>query len=283
MNVVALTQEHARRIFDQDETELREEGRSIVLSHGERRPKAALLLHGMTASPWQFIEIARALYNSGYNVIVPRLPRHGHRDRLTNVLVDLSESELKSATRDAIEFARGFGDHLTVIGFSLGGLLAAWAGQHCMLDRAVCIAPFLGVAFVPSRVGDAVARAALRLPNWFGWWDPVRRERQMPEHGYPRYSSHAIARMQQFGSELLEETRSAPPRSSSMLIITNARELTVNNAQARKLAERWRKHSAAVEAFEFKNLPFCHDIIEPLRHPDVTALVYPKLLELIDR
>ncbi|MBV9972394.1 MAG: alpha/beta hydrolase [Candidatus Eremiobacteraeota bacterium] len=282
MNVVALTQEHARRIFDRDETELREEGRSIVLSHGERRPKAALLLHGMTASPWQFIEIARALHHNGYNVIVPRLPRHGYRDRLTDVLIDLSADELQAATRDAIEFARGFGDRLTVIGFSLGGLLAAWAAQHHPLDRAVCIAPFLGVALLPSQVAHHIARATLRLPNWFGWWDPIRRERQMPAHGYPRYSSHAIARMQHFAGDLLEEARSQPPRAKSVLFVTNAREVTVNNTQIRRLADCWRNQSALVELYEFKDLPFCHDIIEPLRHPAVTARVYPKLLELID-
>ncbi len=282
--MISGTQAQARRIFDRDTADLREEGRSLVLSHGERRSKAALLLHGMTASPWQFIEVARSLHERGYNVVVPRLPRHGHRDRLTNVLVDLSSSELKATTQSAIEFARDLGSRLTVIGFSLGGLLAAWAAQHYAIERAVCIAPFLGVALVPSHIARHASRIALRLPNWFGWWDPIRRERQMPAHGYPRYSTHAVARVQQFAGEVLEEARCEPPRANSVLFVTNAREMTVNNAQTRKLAERWRNHrSAVIEMFEFKDLPFCHDIIEPSRHPGVTARVYPKLLQLIDR
>ncbi|MBV9149502.1 MAG: alpha/beta fold hydrolase [Candidatus Eremiobacteraeota bacterium] len=282
--MLPLTQAHARLLFDRDEALLVEEGRSIVLSHGERRANAAVLLHGMTASPYQFIEVARGLHASGYNVIVPRLPRHGHRDRLTDVLAALSPVELKSAARSAVEFARGFGDRLTVIGFSLGGLLAAWAAQHYAVDRAVCIAPFLGVAMLPPRFADRLARTALRLPNIFGWWDPIRKARQMPAHGYPRYSTHAVARVQQLAAELMEEARSQAPRAKSVLFVTNAREMTVNNAQVRVLAQAWRRHScAAIETFEFKDLPFCHDIIEPLRHPDIAARVYPKLLELIDR
>ena len=279
----ASTQEHAWQLFDRNEAMVGVEGRSIVLSHGERRPNAAVLLHGMTASPKQFIEVARSLHELGYNVLVPRLPRHGHRDRLTDVLVGLAPEELKTAARDAVEFARGFGDRITVVGFSVGGLLAAWIAQHIAVDRVVCISPFLGVAWLPSAFSDQLARLALWLPNQFHWWDPIRRERQMPAHGYPRYSTHAVARVQRFASELMVEASRRPPRATSIALITNAREMTVSNAQVRKLGRFWRRRDASVEMFEFSDLPWSHDIIEPLRHPDITARVYPKLLELIEQ
>jgi pimeloyl-ACP methyl ester carboxylesterase len=283
-SVIAHTQERARQLFDRDDDLLGEHGRSFVLSHGELRPRAAVLFHGMTASPMQFIEIARALHRAGYNVLVPRLPRHGYRDRLTDVLLGLSPAELKTAARAAVDFARGLGNSVTVIGFSVGGLLAAWTAQHCDITRAVCIAPFLGVAWVPTALADAAAALTLNLPNRFHWWDPIKRERQMPAHGYPRYSTHAVARAHQFGGELLREAQERAPRASSILVVTNTHEVTVNNRRIRTLVERWRKHGgAAVETFEFRDLPFCHDIIEPLRRPDVTARVYPVLLDLIER
>jgi len=284
VTLLSETQARVSQLFDRDGDMLEHDGRSIVLSHGERRPNAAVLLHGMTASPKQFIEIAEALHASNYNVIVPRLPRHGHRDRLTEVLIGLSTDELKSVARDALEFARGLGDRVTVIGFSVGGLLAAWVAQHYAIERAVCIAPFLGVAWLPATVSNQLARMALRLPNRFGWWDPIRKARQMPAHGYPRFSTHAIARAQRFAAELMQEARATAPRASSIVLVTNSREMTVNNAQVRKLTGRWRNHPATkIETFEFDDLPFCHDIIEPLRHPGVTARVYPKLLDLIIR
>lgn len=283
MNAFVKTEQEVRVLFDHEDDLLGESGRSIMLSHGERRPRAAVLLHGMTASPMQFIEVARALHGSGYNVLVPRLPRHGYRDRLTDVLVDLSPAELKRTAKEAIEVAHQFGESVTVIGFSVGGLLAAWAAQQFDLERAVCIAPFLGLAWIPSALGSAIASLSLRLPNRFHWWDPIRKGNQMPAHGYPRYSTHAVARVHQLAGELMRDALQSVPRARSIVVVTNAHEVTVNNRQVRKLVARWRKRAPGlVTTFEFKDLPFSHDIIEPLRHPEVTARVYPTLLELIE-
>ena len=266
-----------------DHAEIGELGRTILFSHGERTKRAAVLLHGMSASPTQFIEVARGLHERGYNVLVPRLPRHGYSDRLTSVLGELSADELKDMTNEAVEIGDGLGEHLTVVGFSLGGLLAAWAAQYHRIDKVVCIAPLLGVAWIPHRFAKLAARLTLHLPNRFHWWNPILREKQMPAHGYPRYSTHAVAQAYYLVHDLFADAQSHAPRAGKIVVVTNSRESTISNRSARKLVDLWRTLvPEIVDTYEFTDLPLSHDIIEPLRNPEIVARVYPRLYEIIE-
>jgi pimeloyl-ACP methyl ester carboxylesterase len=256
---------------------------SILLSHGARTPKAFLLLHGLTASPLQFASFGELLFARGANVFIPRLPRHGLSDRLTTSLAGLTADELDAFAREAVGAASALGLRLTVVGFSLGGLLAAWIAQHFEVERVVPIAPFLGVAFVPRRVAPSLARLALRLPNQFVWWHPVLRERLLPEHGYPRYSTHALAQSYHLVQRLLSAAAHEAPRTHEIEIVLNASETAVNNRSARRLGHLWSARLArAVPVRSLSGLPPSHDIIEPLATPRLAPRVYPRLLELID-
>ncbi len=272
------------RILERDHDRVGEAGRTLALIHGARTARSAVLFHGLSASPMQFVQIARGLHERGYNVIVPRLPRHGHADRMSEALATMRAEDLKATAISSLEVARGLGERVTVAGFSLGGLLAAWAAQTQEVERAVPIAPFLGIAFVPSRLSATLTRAALRLPNVFNWWDPLQREKQMPAHGYPRYASHALAQAMLLSHVLFEAAAQAPPKARGIMLVTNAHEAAVNNRAARKLAGLWHASKpSGFETYEFADLPISHDIIEPLHRPEIVEKVYPILIELLDR
>ncbi|MEO6913370.1 MAG: alpha/beta fold hydrolase, partial [Candidatus Baltobacteraceae bacterium] len=187
------TAQRIDRFLERDHEMVGSAGKTIVFLHGRRTARSVVLLHGLSASPTQFIELGRALHARGYNVLAPRLPRHGYNDRLTDALGRLTAVELRQVTRESIAIARGLGDHVSVVGFSLGGLMAAWAAQHHDVDSAVCIAPFLGLAWVPSVLAWPAALLMLRLPNRFHWWHPIKKANLMPAHGYPRYATHSVA------------------------------------------------------------------------------------------
>ncbi|MDQ2993279.1 MAG: alpha/beta fold hydrolase [Candidatus Eremiobacteraeota bacterium] len=272
------------RILERDHDQVGEAGRTLALIHAARTARSAVLFHGLSASPMQFVQIARGLHERGYNVIVPRLPRHGYADRMSDAQATMRADDLKATALAALEAARGLGERVTVAGFSLGGLLAAWAAQTQEIEHAVPIAPFLGIAFVPSRFGANLTRAALYLPNVFNWWDPVLREKQMPAHGYPRYATHALAQAMLLSHELFEAAATAPPKARSIMLVTNSHEAAVNNRAARKLAGLWHaSKSSGFETYQFTDLPISHDIIEPLHHPEIVEKVYPILIELLDR
>jgi carboxylesterase len=271
------------RLLARDHSGVGDKGRTIVRVHGERRPRAVVLLHGMSSSPPQFERYASELFARGHNVLVPRLPHHGHADRFSTALARLRPDELYAAAGDYVAIARELGERVTIAGFSLGGLLAAWCAQHYEFDRCVAIAPFLGVAWVPARLMTALAEGLLRIPNRFHWWDPIVRERQLPDHGYPRYSTHAIAHAYRIARAVLHDAAEKAPLASRIVLVVNARESGVNNRAIRRLYRTWQaQRPDCVELRALKGLPLSHDIIEPLRQRGLAARVYPEILEAID-
>lgn len=259
-------------------------GRTIAYVQPARRERAAILLHGMSASPIQFERIARELFERGYNVLVPRLPHHGHADPLSTALERLRAEELYEAVADYVAIAQDLGERVTVAGFSLGGLLTAWTAQHFAVERAVPIAPFFGVSWIPNRLMGPVAERLLRLPNRFYWWNPILRERQfLATNGYPRYATHAIAHSYRIARSLLDESSASRPAAAHVTIVANRTEAAVNNFAIRKLYGNWRRHDPArVELSMLTGLPPSHDIVSPLRKWRLADRVHPQLLGAID-
>ena len=259
-------------------------GRTLVFDHGRRTKRATVLLHGLSASPRQFVAVARALHERGHNVFVPRLPRHGYRNRLSEALATMNAGQLEACANDSLAIARGLGERVAVAGFSLGGLLTAYLAQFHHVQRAVAVSPFLGVSWIPNPLRLAVARLVLSRPNRFYWWDPILRERQLPEHGYPRFATHAIGHGLTLAHEVLEAARSNPPKADEVVLVTNPRDSAVNKGAIVRLGERWRHlkpHAVTIQRLQGLP-PFVHDIIEPKRYPKVAQRVTPLLVELID-
>jgi alpha-beta hydrolase superfamily lysophospholipase len=278
----AAAQEGLAHFQARDRAEIGELGRSLAFLHGKRTQRAIVLFHGLSASPAQFVAIAGALHERGHNVFVPRLPQHGREDRMSPALAQMTADQLKACLRDSLELARGLGDEVSVAGFSLGGLLAAYGAQFQPLHKAVAIVPYVGLLWLPSRFGERVARWALQIPNRFFWWDPWLRERQLPVHGYPRYSTHALAQGLNLANELMAAARTTPPAARRLIVAINTREPAVNNRAAIRLARLWQEHGAGVSVERLRDLPFAHDIIEPKRYPDIARRVLPRLVDLID-
>jgi dienelactone hydrolase len=267
-----------------DDALIGEWGHSILLSHGAKTEKVFILLHGLTASPPQFAEFGRRLHERGSNVVIPRLPRHGYADRMTEILSELDRDELVDFARTAVDSARELGKRVVVTGFSIGGLLAAWVAQHVEVDRVVAIAPFLGLSWVPERLAPLAAALTLRLPNRFFWWHPFLRERLLPAHGYPRYPTHAIARAYRMAHELFDDAQTTRPETPSIALVINDSEFSVSNRSIVRLAKVWSRYEGVdVTTHHLHGLPPSHDIIEPLREPKIVARIYPELVDLVDR
>jgi len=258
-------------------------GRTIAHVHPHRAERVFLLLHGMSTTPAQFERVAYDLHERGHNVLVPRLPHHGHADRLSPALERLRAEELYDAVAEYVEVAQELGERITVAGFSLGGLLAAWIGQRYPVQRSVPIAPFFGVSLIPNRLMGPVAEHLLRVPNRFHWWNPVLRERHTSSHGYPRYATHAIGHAHRIARVLFDEARANCPAAEQVTIVANATEIAVNNYAIRRLYRMWHNHSPEnVELAVIRGLPLSHDIVTPIRPWRLADRVHPHLLQAID-
>src|SRR5260370_4421510 len=130
--------------------------RTRLYVHGRRTERSLVLLHGFTNCPQQFGDLGKAFYELGWNVLIPRYPRHGYSDRLTTSIAELRADMLIALANRSAEAGAGLGERLTVAGLSLGGILTGYlAPTPADVDPALRIGALFGVGPIP---GWALAR-----------------------------------------------------------------------------------------------------------------------------
>ena len=258
---------------------------SRVFTHGGPVRHVVVLLHGLANCPAQFDSLGRMSFSRGANVFIPRLPRHGFADRMTQELARSDAAELRAFTDRVVDIAQGLGDTVTVVGLSVGGALASWAAQERSdVDRAVLIAPMIGVAQSGNRWTPFVARLASRLPNVFVWWDPkAKQELAGPKHVYPRFSTRAIAAALRLGWLVHERSSSAAPACRSLTMVTVGGDRAVDNELSAELVRAWQRHGVReLVTYEFPaELALNHDVVDPEQVGGNPSVTYPVLTRLI--
>jgi alpha-beta hydrolase superfamily lysophospholipase len=249
------------------------------LHRGRAGAGTYVLLHGLTASPPAWRQIAAALHAAGSTVVVPRLLYHGYTNRMTRALRHLRAEALLDDVRAIVSRVASLGEPVTIVGHSLGATLAIGVGLEAPnVARIVPIAPFLGIASLPREVHPLLVGALGSVGDIFLWWDPVQRERLAPLHGYPRYPLRALAT----GITIADAAHASAHHAQhgrGIDLVINERESSVNNRTALLLAREWRNAGASVAIHHLRGLGWSHDIIEPDRAPAQAAL--PVLLRII--
>lgn len=136
---------------DKRNTDIRPNCRPIVKTHGKKATKSVVMLHGLSACPEQFSELANTFFKAGYNVYVPRTPQHGFVDNKQHDAIQLSE--IADFLNGTASKASGLGGEVGVVGLSGGATLATWLIQHTdIFSRALLLSPFYepSVARVPK-------------------------------------------------------------------------------------------------------------------------------------
>jgi dienelactone hydrolase len=257
---------------------------SVLLEQPEQVERAIVLMHGITSSPIQFRGLADQFFARGYNVLVPRLPRHGYRNRLTTDQARLDRQEMLCWTDEVVGIGRRLGGHLTVVGLSVAGTLAAWAyATRSDVDHAIPIAPAFAPFGVPLVIVPTLTRIALKLPNLFVWWDPRVRAKVLNPAGYPRFATHPMAHAFELGVEIFQMAAQQRPRGRAVTVITNPRDLAISSRAARAVVQRWRCYpDAAVRHIELESrMGHLHDVIGPYQPGADTAYVYPLVIDAV--
>jgi len=211
----------AQGLKDLDGPNVNPQCHTRLYTHGLRTDNALVLLHGFTNCPQQFDLLGRHFFERGWNVVIPRYPRHGYTDRLNTSIAELRADHLIALANRAADVGEGLGERLTVAGLSLGGILTGLLAQRRNdIGRAVLIAPMLGLRPIPGPVLTAMSEAAKVLPNFYVWWDGQQKDSLGPPYGYPRFATHAYAALFDCGREL---TRAASPTRPSLASTTDLR------------------------------------------------------------
>jgi pimeloyl-ACP methyl ester carboxylesterase len=255
-----------------------------LYSHGKRVKRSLVLLHGFTNCPQQFDVLGRRFHDRGWNVLIPRYPRHGYTDRLNTAIAELRVEHLLAVADRAAEAGAGLGERVTVAGLSLGAILAGYLAQtRDGIDRAVLIAPMLGLKPIPGPALTAMGTFAKHLPNFYMWWNRDLKASLGPPYGYPRFPTHAYAALFDAGRVLVTSARREAPRARTIAVITNAAEPRLDNRFTYRLVDSWRKNGANVETFEFPaGDGLTHDLIDPGNAAQRIDYVYPIVTGLIE-
>lgn len=262
-----------------------EAGIPLLMEHGQQTEYAFVLLHGLSNCPAQFSRLGQELYERGHNVYIPRMPYHGEKDRLTEDWGRLTAEQMLASGNDAADLARGLGKKVIVAGLSVNGTTAAWMAQNRSdLHKVVLMSPFLAPSGLPLWAVRPLQNVLLRLPNMFFWWNPTLKEKNPgPPYAYPRFPTRVIGQTMLLGQSVINESEHQAPKSPSILVITTAIDRAANNAVTAKLVANWERHHP-VQTFQFpadQKIP--HDFIDPNQPDQNVALVYPKLIELLER
>ncbi|MFM8365335.1 MAG: alpha/beta hydrolase [Verrucomicrobiota bacterium] len=265
---------------------LSEQGASRLLHHGQKTDRAFVLLHGLTNCPEQFVAFATILHAAGHNVVIPRARLAGYRDRLNGEQGLQTAQDLLDQASLGIDIAAGLGNRTTLVGLSGSAVAAAWMAQNRDgIEDVAILSPFFGAYGLPTPAVDAAGAIFSRLPNFYVWWDPDKKDDLPgPPHAYPRFGTRCMADSVQLSRNVRGHLESMPPRSQRVLFITTANDVAANNSLTDSISKTLAAQNGLAEvlAFEFPpeaDIP--HDMIDPAQPGANTPLVYPKLLELL--
>ena len=259
-----------------------EDGASLLLVHGQRTPRAIVLVHGLTNSPRQFRELAEQFHARGYNVVVLRLPLHGLRAGDVEALKALTAAKLRAYADQAVDIADGLGDTVLVLGLSTGGNVAAWMAHHrAEVKRIVVIAPALKLARLPAMLAAPSMNLADRMPNMTIRQKPDSSRR----HAYFGISTRALAETFRFGATVVREAAERAPLVADLALVTNGNDRTIDEHAALALADAWSRHGGvSVERFRFDPaLALPHDLIDVSQRCGAPGVVYPVLIALVEK
>jgi esterase/lipase len=242
-------------------------------------------MHGMTNCPQQFVELAPKLYEQGYNVLIPRMPHNGLADPGTDDLRYLKAAELRDCSNAMVDIARGLGDHITFLGLSVGGLMAAWVAQYRVdVNKAVIMAPSFTISpYLGVGLSKVIMRLFLIIPNIMT--QRIKPFKDGPDHNYLGFATRGLGEMMRFGFSIYNTSKQTSAAAQSVLVITNAADTAVNNKIPLKVAQNWQTNGLKqLDKYEFDaKYKLIHDLIDPGQKQQNVAVSYPILLDLLAR
>jgi len=258
---------------------------ATLRSHGDKTERVIVFVHGYTSCPAQFAKLGDLFYDKGYNVLIVPVPYHGLADRLTDEQRFIVAEKLAAYTDQVVDLAPGLGKYVVVAGISMGGVIAAWAAQNrSEIDLAVIMSPGFSFYQIPIWLTVPVANIFRALPVFYIWWDKILKEKADPPYAYPRYTIHALGEIMRLGFAVRAVAQRTAPAARSLLVVTNASDHDVKNEITAQMVQLWRDAHANLATYEFEaDLGLPHDMIDPTNPKGNTGVVYPRLIELIDK
>jgi esterase/lipase/membrane associated rhomboid family serine protease len=263
---------------DEDAQPLLPECRTQWKTHDRRTEKAIVFYHGLANCPAQFGPLADVFFERGYNVIIARHPYHVFADRDPSHLASLTAAGYRDMADASIDAAHGLGEQVFIVGLSGGGTVAAWAAQYrADVTRSVMLAPFYGSGFMPGFVNRLGVNILTRIPKI-----TLPGATVIP-YAYPGNNTRAMGETMLLGEAVTRLAGNIKPATTSVALLYNENDRTVNNAMARNVMNAWATTGITPEIYVMPaSLGLPHDIIDlnqEVKNPD---LVYTAVVDIVE-
>jgi esterase/lipase len=207
--------------------------------------KVFLFFHGFTAGPYQFEPLGKALFQSGYNVLVPLKPGHGVAGNWNGHNPPPLPEDPQVYQEFVLEWfqqAQCLGEKLILGGYSTGGTLAAWLAQEHpqQIEKTLLFAPYLNGN---NKLVDWLVET---LPFYYEWLN----KDNPGNFGYDGFRIPALRLFLDMGEQILERAKNAS--ATPMLIVSSESDRAVNLQEHRILFE-------AVLKYQPKSWYYCFE------------------------
>ena len=93
-----------------------------------------------------------------------------------------------------------------------------------------------------------------------------------------------MAQIMLLGWFVIKDASRLAPKTQDILVVANALDESVNDRIFAKVIDNWKKHNGVrITRFEFdRSLGVLHDLIDPEQPYQRIAVIYPRLVELIE-
>jgi carboxylesterase len=264
---------------------LASEGKSRLFTHGKKTDRVFVLLHGLTNCPEQFVPLARILFESGANVVIPRARYAGYSDTMNDVQGLQSGQDLLDQAAVGLDIAAGLGDRVTLVGLSGSAVAAAWMAENRSgIDSVLLLAPFFSLSGHPVWMIDSLSAVLSKAPNFYKWWnDDLKEKIPRPHYAYPRYGTFSMADTIQLARNVRARMNQHPLKAGRLDILTTGTDKGANNILTGQLAADWAaRNPGLVSIFEFPEIDGVpHDMIDPNQPDAKIRISYPKILEIL--
>lgn len=223
---------------------------SIIKSHGKKTKKAVVMLHGISACPQQFSELATLFFTAGYTVYVPRVPHHGYYNRAQHAAI--TTSELHTFLRQTARIAQGLGNDVGVIGLSGGATMATWLTQKTnVFSRSLLLSPF----YEPS----ATHVAKWKIP----YMKLLYGKNVLPNTFKGSLSVRAVAKYALLQKSFRQSTK--VPTLKHLAVVTSELDADIDLSLAHAIPQRIKEmnNSSYQETQLMKEFDVLHNIVSP--------------------
>jgi carboxylesterase len=175
--------------------------------------QGVLLIHGFTGAPAEVRLLGEYLHNKGFTVLAPRLCGHG------TTVEEMSKTKWShwySAAEDGYHILKSLCKGITVVGLSMGGLLALKLGAEYPIDKLVSLST--PIYIVDKRVN--------MLPMYRMFREFVPKKRKVFMDIDPQYSvGYNATPLSSLSSliELIQHVNKLLPSITAPLLIIQAR------------------------------------------------------------